>query len=138
MRFAGDALTGGYVDAGNNSSADIYADMAKKAPNYGKLGTTSMAEQSKEKQQAFLSEGKVASAGMQSLGNVMEAQNLAEAGIAAAEAEASATRQNGMMSMIGSIGAAGVSKFGNLGKWSDATDIGFAGNQVDANGRLRY
>ena len=43
-----------------------------------------------------------------------------------------------MMSAIGSIGSAGIKQFGNFGKWSDATDIGFAGNQVDKNGRLRY
>lgn len=138
MRFAGDAMTGDYVSSAGTGGADIFSKTSEKAPNYGKLGITSMAEKSKERQQSFLSEGKVASAGMQTLGQTMEAQNNAKAGIAAAEAEASATRQNGMMSMFGDIAGAGISKFGNLGKWSDATDIGFAGNQVDKNGRLRY
>ena len=138
MRFAGDALTGGYVDAGNNSGADIYADISKKAPDYGALSNIGMEEQAKQRISAINSSAKVSGAGIQSLGNAVAGMNGAQADISAANSAASATRQNGMMSMFGDIGGAAVSKFGNLGKWSDATDIGFKGNQVDANGRLRY
>jgi len=87
---------------------------------------------------AFSSEGKVAGAGLQSLGAATKALNSAKADLANAETKASATQFGGMMDMFGGLGAAGISQFGAGAKWSDATDIGFAGNQVDKNGRLRY
>jgi len=108
MRFAGDAMTGGYVESAGDGGASIHKSLSKKAPDYGKLGTTSMAEQAKEKMTAFASEGKVASAGLTSLGKVTEAGNMAEAEIAAAESKASATKFGGMMDMFGGLGAAGI------------------------------
>ena len=138
MRFAGDAMTGGYVESAGDGGASIHKSLAKKSPNYGALGTTSMAEQAKEKMTAFSSEGKIAGAGLKSLGAVSEAENMAKAGVANAEAKASASQFGGLMKMAGGLGAAGITQFGSGAKWSDASDIGFAGNQVDTNGRLRY
>ena len=138
MRFAGDAMTGGYVESAGDGGASIHKSLSKKAPDYGKLGTTSMAEQAKEKMTGFASEGQVASAGIKSMGALTEAGNMAEAGIAAAESEASATKFGGMMDMFGGLGGAAITQFGSGPKWSDASSIGFEGNQVDKNGRLRY
>ena len=138
MRFAGDALTGGYVDSAGDGGAGIHKSLSKKAPDYGKLGTTSMAEQAKEKMTAFASEGQVASAGLSTMGKLTEAQNNAKAGVAAAESKASATKFGAMMGMAGTLGGAAIGQFGSGPKWSDASDIGFEGNQVDKNGRLRY
>ena len=136
MRFAGDAMTGGYVDSAGDGGASIHKALAKKSPNYGALGTTSMAEQAKEKITGINSEGKVAGAGLQSLGAATEALNGATAANAAAESKASAAMFGGAMSAIGSLGSAGIKASG--GGWKDATDIGFEGNQVNDLGRLRY
>jgi len=108
MRFAGDAMTGGYVDSAGDGGASIHKSLSKQTPDYGKLGTISMAEQAKEKMTAFSSEGQVAGAGLESLGKATEAINSAKAGIAKAEAEASATKFGGMMDMFGGLGAAGI------------------------------
>ena len=108
MRFAGDAMTGGYVESAGDGGASIHKSLSKKSPNYGALGTTSMAENAKEKMTAFSSEGQVASAGLKTLGAVGEAGNMAKAEIAAAESEASATKFGGMMDMFGGLGAAGI------------------------------
>ena len=133
MRFAGDAMTGGYIDSAGDGGAGMYKSMAEKAPDYGKLGTTSMAEKAKEKMTAFASEGKVAGAGLQSLGKATEAINSAKAGIANAEAEASATKFGGMMDMFGSLGGAAIGsmKF-DYGK----TKMGAGGGVVGGYGTL--
>ena len=138
MRFAGDAMTGGYVESAGDGGASIHKSLAKKSPNYGTLGTTSMAEQAKEKMTAFASEGQVASAGLSTMGKLTEAQNNAKAGVAAAEAKASASKFGAVMGMAGSLGGAAIGQFGSSSNWSDASDIGFEGNQVNSNGRLRY
>ena len=135
MRFAGDALTGGYVDSAGDGGASIHKSLSKKAPDYGKLGTTSMAEQAKEKMTSFAAGGQVASAGLQSLGATTEAQNMAKAGIAAAESEASATRQNGMMSMIGSIGGGVMGAMKPKFEYGQ-TRLGAGGGVVDGYGTL--
>ena len=108
MRFAGDALTGGYVDSAGDGGASIHKSMSKNSPDYGALGTTSMAEQAKEKMTAFSSAGQVTSAGLKSMGALTEAGNMAKAGIAATESQASAAKFGGLMSMAGSLGAAGI------------------------------
>ena len=133
MRFAGDAMTGGYVDSAGDGGASIHKALAKKSPNYGALGTTSMAEQAKEKMTAFSSEGKIAGAGLKSLGAVSEAENMAKAGIAKAEAEASASQFGGLMSMAGSLGGAAIGsmKF-DYGK----TKMGAGGGTVGGYGTL--
>ena len=123
MRFAGDAMTGGYIDSAGDGGAGMYKSLSEKAPDYGTLGTTSMAEKAKEKITAFASEGQVAGAGLQSLGKATEAINSAKAGIAKAEAEASAKKFGGMMNMFGGLGAAGI---GQIGK-SATTEFGSMG-----------
>jgi len=138
MRFAGDAMTGGYVESAGDGGASIHKSLAKKSPNYGALGTTSMAEQAREKMTAISSEGQIAGAGLKSMGALTEAGNMAKAGVAAAESKASATKFGAVMGMAGTLGGAAIGQFGSSPKWSDASDIGFAGNQVDTNGRLRY
>ena len=114
MRFAGDALTGDYINAGG-SGANIFDTVSKKTPNYGELGNISMAEQSKEKQQSMFSSAKVAGAGIQSLGAATQAANTAAATAAQAEAEASAAQFGGMADMFGGLGGAAISKFGGGG-----------------------
>ena len=108
MRFAGDAMTGGYIDSAGDGGAGMYKSLSEKAPNYGALGTTSMAEKAKEKISAIASEGQVAGAGVQSLGAATQALNSAKAGIAAAESQASASKFGSMMGAIGGLGAAGI------------------------------
>jgi len=135
MRFAGDALTGGYVDSAGDGGASIHKALAKKSPNYGALGTTSMAEQAKERMTAISSEGQITGAGLQSMGKLTEASNMATAGIAAAESEASATRQNGMMSMIGSIGGGAMGAMKPKFEYGQ-TRLGAGGGVVDGYGTL--
>lgn len=135
MRFAGDAMTGGYVESAGDGGASIHKSLSKKAPDYGKLGTTSMAEQAKEKMTAFASEGQVASAGLKSMGALTEAGNMAEAGIAAAESEASATKFGGMMDMFGSLGGAAVGAMKPKFEYGQ-TRLGAGGGVVDGYGTL--
>ena len=96
-----------------SNGSDIFQQMAEKSPNYGALANDAMGERSKEKMTAMASAGKVANAGIKGLSDTTTALNNAKAGLAQAEAEASATRQNGMMSAIGSIGGAAIGAFGS-------------------------
>lgn len=135
MRFAGDAMTGGYVDSAGDGGASIHKSLAKKSPNYGALGTTSMAEQAKEKIAGINSEGKVAGAGLQSLGAATEALNSAKAGIAAAESQASATKFGGMMDMFGSLGGAAITSMKPKFEYGQ-TKMGAGGGVVGGYGTL--
>ena len=128
MRFAGDAMSGDYVQAGANGS-NAFATTSKKTPNYGTLGNISMAEQSKEKQASIQSGAKVAGAGVRSLGAVAEAQNSAKAGLAAAESKASATQFGGLTKMLGGLGVSAIGQFGGGG----GTDTGASGFDLNAN-----
>ena len=97
-----------------SNGSDIFQQMAEKSPNYGALATASYGRKIKRKSMtAMASAGKVASAGIKGLSDTTTALNNAKAGLAQAEAEASATRQNGMMSAIGSIGGAAIGAIGS-------------------------
>ena len=130
-------MSGDYISAAGGG-ANIFDTVSKKTPNFGDLGNISMAENSKEKQQAMSSSAQVAGAGIQSLSALTQAANGATAANAAAESKASAAMFGGAMSAIGSLGSAGIGQIGSEGGWKDATDIGFKGNQVNDLGRLRY
>ena len=115
------------------NGSDIFQQMAEKSPNYGALSNDAMGERSKEKMTAMASAGKVASAGIQSLSDATTSMNNAKAGIAKAEAEASATRQNGMMDMFGSIGGAAFGAMKPSFKYGK-TELGAGGGVVDGYG----
>jgi hypothetical protein len=114
-----------YAGSAGNGGSDIFQQISKKAPDFGALSNIGMAEQSKQKQTATYNSGKVAGAGIKSLGDAVAAMNGAQAEVASAEAQASATKQNGMMSMLGSIGGAAV---GSLGSFKYGTTKMGAGN----------
>lgn len=117
------------------AGTDAFGQMSKNAPNFGKLTQNSMAEQSKEKQQAMYSGAKVAGAGLASLGAATEAQNNAKAGIAAAEAKASATQMGGMMDMFGSLGGAAIGAMTPSFEYGQ-TRLGAGGGVVGGYGTL--
>ena len=124
MRFAGEAMASNYIDAASNSGSDIFKQMSSNSPKYDSLANASMVTESSKAQNAIASEGKVAAAGLKSYGN-------AKAGIAAAEAKAAATRQNGMMDMFGSIGGAALGAFKPK---VDTTDFGsYGASNFDLN-----
>tara|TARA_R110002050_G_scaffold57189_1_gene128451 strand:+ start:41 stop:472 length:432 start_codon:yes stop_codon:yes gene_type:complete len=111
MRFAGAAMSSDYAGSAGDGGSSLFQQISKKAPDFGALSNIGMAEQSKQKQTATNNAAKVAGTGIQSLGKAVAAMNGAQAEVAAAESQASATKQNGMMSMIGSIGGAAVGAF---------------------------
>ena len=112
---------------------DTFVQASKKAPNFGNLAQQSMAEASKEKQTALYAQGQVASSGIQSLGAATEAENNAKAGIAKAEAEASATKMGGMMDMFGSLGGAAIGAMKPSFDYGQ-TRLGAGGGVVDGKG----
>ena len=131
MRFAGEAMSGNYSDAASNSGSDIFKQMSANSPKYDSLANASMVAESSKAQNVIANKGKVASTGIQSLGNAVAAMNGAQAKVAAAESQASATRQNGMMDMFGSIGGGAL---GALKPKVAKTDFGnYAGSNFDLN-----
>jgi hypothetical protein len=135
MRFAGDAMTGDYLSAAGTGGSDVFKKSSEKAPNYGKLGIDSMVENSKERQAAFLTEGKVAGAGISSIGAALAGQNEAQGIIAAGEAAASATQSNAMSSMIGDIGGGIMGAFKPKFNYGQ-TKMGAGGGVVGGYGTL--
>ena len=84
-----------------------------ETPNYGEMGDVMQKGQSMQRQTATQAEGYMASQGLDAMGKIKAAEFAAEATIAAGNAQASATRAQGMQSMIGSIaGGVGSMDFG--------------------------
>ena len=132
MRFAGDrtntvfdpmsltsagggtnaASAAGAVDVGNT-----FISMRDKAPKYDQLSNIAMQTQSAEKQAAMQAEATVYGQGLSAFGQAMGAKLTADAMVEAAEAQASASKSNGMWSGLGKLGGAALS----LIKFSDET-----------------
>ena len=121
MRFAGDRTKTEFTpmqlqsgaSGGNYSAAasavdvgDSFAAQREKAPRYDELSGAAMATASAEKQAAINAESQVTAAGLQSYGQTKGAAMQAKASIEAAEKEAEASKSNGIMGAIGSIGGA--------------------------------
>lgn len=123
MRFAGDrsqaeftpvslqsgasggnySAAAGVVDVGKN-----FAAMRDKAPRFDTLSAQAMKNASDEKTAAMNAEASVLGTGMQAYGQTKGAAMTAEATIKAAEAEAEASKQNGIMGGIGQIASAAI------------------------------
>jgi hypothetical protein len=93
----------GVVDVGKN-----FAAMRDKAPRFDTLSAQAMKNASDEKTAAMNAEASVLGTGMQAYGQTKGAAMTAEATIKAAEAEAEASKQNGIMSGIGQIASAAI------------------------------
>ena len=123
MRFAGDrsqaeftpvslqsgasggnySAAAGVVDVGKN-----FAAMRDKAPRFDQLSAEAMKNASDEKTAAMNAEASVLGTGMQAYGQTKGAALQAKATIEAAEKEAEASKQNGIMGGIGQIASAGI------------------------------
>jgi hypothetical protein len=82
--------------------------MRDKAPRFDQLSAEAMKNASDEKTAAMNAEASVLGTGMQAYGQTKGAAMTAEATIKAAEAEAEASKQNGIMSGIGQIASAAI------------------------------
>ncbi len=94
-------------------------------PDFGKLGTVGQSNRSMLKNSALLNDAGLMAKGMGAVGNVQGSKLMADAKISAANAQADATRSNGMWNMIGSIGGGLIS---GMGKWGGAPTTGTASN----------
>ena len=90
-------------------------------PDYTGLGTMGQQGRSFLKNSAVMNEAGIKAGGLKGIGQVQGAKLMADAKISAANAQADATRSNGMWSMIGSIGGG---LLGGMGKWGGSTGIG--------------
>tara|TARA_R100000951_G_scaffold116741_1_gene130323 strand:- start:3432 stop:3848 length:417 start_codon:yes stop_codon:yes gene_type:complete len=105
MRFAGMALDGSnYVNAAMNSGGAMEGILAKNTPNYTALSGTASAARSSEKVAGMDAQAMLQNAGISSLANMQASAFGANAIKAQGEAQASATRSQGLSNMIGSIG----------------------------------
>ena len=108
----------GVVDLGNS-----FAAQREKAPRYDQLSAAAMKNASDEKVAAMNAEASVLGQGMASYGQTKGAAMAAEATIKAAEKEAEASKQNGMMGAIGGIASAGLSLLSDETTKSDVKRI---------------
>ena len=128
MRFAGDrtqteftpiSLQSG-ASGGNYSAAASAVDLGNsfaaqrdKAPKYELLSAQAMKNASDEKTAAMNAEASVLGTGMQAYGQTKGYAMQAKATIEAAEKEAEASKQNGIMGAIGSIAGAAIPLLGS-------------------------
>jgi hypothetical protein len=96
-------------------------------PDFGGLGNQGQSNRSMLKNSALLNDANLMAKGMGAVGNVQGSKLMADAQISAANAQADATRSNGMWDMIGSIGGGligGMGKWGGGGTPTTGPDIG--------------
>lgn len=105
MRFAGIALDGGnYVNAAMNSGGEIGSILAKYTPDYTGLSNAASAARSGEKVAGMDAQAMLQNAGISSLANMQASAFEEDAIKARGDAQASATRSQGLSNLIGGIG----------------------------------
>ncbi len=113
-----------YVNAAMNSGGAMGSILAKNTPNYTDLSNTASAARSSEKVAGPDVQAMLQNAGINSLANMQVSAFGADAIKAKGDAQASATRSQGLSNMIGSIGGgiigglkpkASTTQFGSLG-----------------------
>ena len=105
-------------------------------PNYGAQGSQTIADTAKEFATVTQGNALTANAGMKAQADIASAQHYADAQVAAGNAAGQSAMVSGIAGGIGGLGGL-FNKAGGSG-WSDASSIGFPGNQVNSLGRLRY
>ena len=107
-------------------------------PEYGEMAAENIGRRAQEFATVTQGNALAANAGMKGLADIQSAQAYADAGVAAGQAAGQASMIGGIAGGLGGL-ASGISKLGGGGGgWKDASSIGFAGNQVNSLGRLRY
>ena len=86
------------------SVGSIYGALRDSAPDYDKITATAASNRAQERVASMNAEATMTQAGISAAGTVKAAEEQAEA----MRAQASATKQAGMMSMIGGIASAGI------------------------------
>ena len=105
-------------------------------PNYSAQGSQTIADTAKEFAMVTKGNALTANAGMKAQADIASAQHYADAQVAAGNAAGQSAMVSGIAGGIGGLGGL-FNKAGGSG-WSDASSIGFPGNQVNSLGRLRY
>ena len=104
-------------------------------PEYGAMGAQTIADTAKEFAAVTEGNAMAANAGMKAQADIAAAQHYADASATAANASAQSSMIGGIAGGLGGL-ASGIGGLG--GGWKDASSVGFAGNQVNSLGRLRY
>ena len=121
----------------SNEQTRMAMSIFDNRPDFGKLGTVGQSNRSMLKNSALLNDAGLMAKGMGAVGNVQGSKLMADAKISAANAQADATRSNGMWDMIGSIGGGlfkGIAK-NNTFTYGE-TPLGAGGGSVGGYGTL--
>ena len=132
MRFAGQALGGGFADLGGQMGTTDFGEMTRN----------SLDSRSKEKQMATEAESVVNQYGMKSMADMKAAEFGAEATRAQGQAAGQSAMFGGLMDGISGIAGAGIQKFGGAGAGTPAVPrtspgVGIPGS-VGTNGKPMY
>ena len=106
MRFAGEAMGGGFGQLANQGTV-----------NFGAVGDMGMRARSNEKQAAVQAESAVNQYGLKSIADIRAAEAKAEATKYAGQQAGQAAMFGGLMDGISGIAGAGISKFGGAKCW---------------------
>ena len=102
MRFAGQALGGGFADLSGQAGTT----------NFGEMGKNQLESRSKEKIAGHQAESQVNQYGLKSIADIRAAEAQAEATVAEGKAAGQAAMFDGLMSGISGIASAGIQKWG--------------------------
>ena len=139
MRFANLGGNGNnYVAAAQGANSGLQDVFAKTRTDHAGLANLSHRSNANERIAGTKLMADFQNLGINSFTDALKGKYAAKVIEAQAAANASTANSAGVSSLVQGIGGGILDGLADRSNWEDATDIGFPGNQVDANGRLRY
>jgi len=124
--------------AGGNTGAAIANILNKDGVDYSRLGARQIGRQAQEFADTINSNLMVGGANLDAAARIGAAEHWRDVQGEMAQNQYNSELIAAGIDAGGQIGLGAISKFGGGGGWKDASSIGFAGNQVNSLGRLRY
>jgi hypothetical protein len=139
MRFANLGPNGSnYVAAAQGANSGLQDILTETRPDYSGLANLKLRSDANERIAGTQLMADFQNVGINTLTDALKGKYAAKVIEAQGAENASAAESAGVDSLVQGIGSGILGGLANRSNWKDATDIGFPGNQVDGNGRLRY
>jgi len=139
MRFANLGPNGSnYVAAAQGANSGLQDILTETRTDYSGLANLKLRSDANERIAGTKLMADLTNLGINSFRDVNKGKYAAEAIEARGSENASAINSVGVSNLVQGVGSGILEGLADRRNWKDATDIGFPGNQVDVNGRLRY
>lgn len=127
-----------YISAAQNANRGLQDILIETRPDHSGLANLNNRNDAEKRMAGTKLMADLTNVGINSFTDANKGKYAAEVIEARGAEKASTTNSVGVSNLVQGIGGGILQGLANRRNWKDATDIGFPGNQVDVNGRLRY